>query len=166
MTQAEFGKLVGVSQQAIGKMVGAGVLDSGMTGHQMLQAYCSHLRETAAGRAGEGDLDLVTERALLARAQRERIEMANAVSRKELAPVALIEEVLAKAGAKIAGILDAIPGAVRRRVPNITGDEIQTIAGEIARVRNIVAAMSLADLREPTEDGVDEPGVDEEAVDV
>lgn len=155
MTQAAFGSLVGISQQAVGNLVGRGVLDTSAPALQVLQAYCSHLREQAAGRATNGDLDLASERAGLAKAQRERIEMQNAVTRGELAPVALIEEVLAKAGGRIAGILDAIPGGVRRRVPSMTSEEIKNIATEIARVRNIVAGMSLNDLRETSSDDGD-----------
>lgn len=164
MTQAAFGALVGVSQQAIGSLVGRGILDTSVPGLQVLQTYCSHLREQAAGRAAGGDLDLAKERAGLAKEQRERIAMQNAVTRGELAPVALLEEVLSKAGAKIAGTLDAIPGAVKRRVPSLSSDEIKNIASEIARVRNIVAAMSLADLREDEGGGDDEP--DAEVIDV
>lgn len=164
MTQAAFGGLVGVSQQAIGNLVGRGVLDTSVTGLAMLHAYCSHLREQAAGRAAGGDLDLATERAGLAKAQRERIEMQNAVTRGELAPVGLIEEVLSKAGGKIAGMLEAIPGGVRRRVPALSADEINTIAAEIVRVRNIVATMSLADLREVEDDDGAEAAV--EVIDV
>jgi phage terminase Nu1 subunit (DNA packaging protein) len=164
MTQAAFGALVGVSQQAISKLVDRAVLDMNVPGHQVLQAYCSHLREQAAGRATNGTLDLATERAGLAKEQREKIAMQNAVTRGELAPVALIEEVLSQAGGKIAGIFDAIPGAVRRRVPGIPAEEIKNIAGEIARVRNIVAGMSLADLRaDQEEDGDDQS--DDEVVD-
>jgi phage terminase Nu1 subunit (DNA packaging protein) len=155
LTQADFGALVGISQQAVGNLVGRGVLDTSVPGLQMLHAYCSHLREQAAGRAANGDLDLATERAGLAREQRIRVALQNAVSLKELAPVALLEEVLSKAGARIAGMLDAIPGGVRRRVPALSADEITTIGAEIARVRNIVAAMSLADLRD------EEPGADD-----
>lgn len=162
MTQAAFGALVGVSQQAIGNLVGRGVIDKSMDVQQMLHVYCSHLREQAAGRSTNGELDLATERAGLAKAQREKIEMQNAVTRNELAPVALIEEVLSKAGGRIAGILEAIPGSVKRRVPNLSGEEIKTIAAEIARVRNVVASMSLEDLREPDEEGDAEDGVDEE----
>ncbi|MCC2962192.1 terminase small subunit [Massilia sp. IC2-278] len=162
MTQAAFGALVGVSQQAIGNLVGRGILDTSVPGHQLLQTYCSHLREQAAGRATNGELDLATERAGLAKAQREKIEMQNAVTRSELAPVALIEEVLGRAGSKIAGIFDAIPGGVRRRVPSLPADEIKNIAAEIARVRNIVAGMSLADLRSDGEEGDDDQTPEEE----
>jgi phage terminase Nu1 subunit (DNA packaging protein) len=109
-------------------------------------AYIRRLREQAAGRAAVGDLDLAGERAALAKVQRERIEMQNAVTRGELAPVVLIEEVLTKAASKTAGILDAIPGMIRRRVPVLTADDIGLIAGEVAKARNMVAAMSLADL--------------------
>lgn len=154
MTQAAFGALVGVSQQAVGSLVGRGVLDGSMSGQQMLHAYCSHLRETAAGRSAGGDLDLVAERAMLAKVQRERIEMQNGVTRGELAPVVLIEEVLSKAGARIGGLFDAIPGAVKRRVPSLSSDEIGNIAKEIAKVRNIAASMSLADLREDDDEGM------------
>lgn len=119
--------------------------------------YIRALREQAAGRATNGDLDLATERAGLARAQREKIEMQNAVTRGELAPVVLIEEVLTKTASKVAGIFDAIPGMVRRRVPKLTSDEIDLISGEIAKVRNIVAAMSLADLEAESAEEKDFP---------
>lgn len=109
-------------------------------------AYIRSLREEAAGRATAGGVDLATERARLAAAQAEKVEMQNAVTRGELTPTALLEQVLAKAAAKIAGVLDAIPGMVRRRVPSLTADDADLIAGEVAKARNAVAAMSLADL--------------------
>lgn len=124
-------------------------------------AYIRELREQAAGRAAAGDLDLATERAGLAKAQREKIEMQNAVTRRELAPVVLIEEVLAKAGSKVAGILDAIPGMLKRRCANLTADDIDMVAAEIARARNIAAAVSLDDLRDEVLPADDEPPVAE-----
>lgn len=73
--------------------------------------------------------------------------MQNAVTRAELAPVALIEQVLFAAASKVAGIFDGIPGLVRRRVPRLTREELDLIAGEIAKARNMVARMSLDDLQ-------------------
>lgn len=118
-------------------------------------AYIRRLREAAAGRGGEGAVgELATERARLAREQADKIAMQNAVTRGELAPVALIEEVLTKAASKVAGVLDAIPGMIRRRVPLLTADDIDLIAGEVAKARNTVAAMSLSDLDDaPAVDG-------------
>lgn len=152
LTQTEFGALVGISQPAASGLISRGVIDEFMTGQQALHAYCSHLREQAAGRATTGKLNLADERAALAREQRIRVALENAVTLKELAPVGLLQEVLSMAGSRVAGILDGIPGAVRRRVPSLTAEEIGNISAEIARVRNIAASVSLADLRPPEED--------------
>lgn len=119
-------------------------------------AYLRHLREIAAGRSGNGGLDLAGERAALAKVQRERIEMQNAVTRRELAPVILIEQVLAKAGSKVASILDAIPRMIRRRVAALSADDLKLIAEEIARARNIAAAIRIEDLNEDHTDADDD----------
>lgn len=149
LTQKKISEHLDLSQQAVSElMAGLGIDSKTASLDDIRVAYIRRLREQAAGRAAAGDLDLAGERAALAKAQRERIEMQNAVTRGELAPVVLIEEVLTKAASKTAGILDAIPGMVRRRVPQLTADDIDLIAGEVAKARNMVAAMSLADLND------------------
>ena len=60
----------------------------------------------------------------------------------------MIEEVLSRAGAKAAKLLDTIPGEMKRRCTKLTAEDIATIAGTIAKVRNIAAAISLASLQE------------------
>jgi phage terminase Nu1 subunit (DNA packaging protein) len=109
-------------------------------------AYIRHLRETAAGRLASGSLDLATERARLAKEQADKIGMQNAVSRRELAPSYLLEEILAATGAKVAAILDGIPGAIRRRNQALTASDIHTISSEIAKARNLAASMTLDQL--------------------
>lgn len=150
-TQEAFGDLIGISQQTVSELHMRGVLEPGGSAGEWLRSYTSHLREMAAGRAASGDLDLAGERARLAKAQADRVEMQNAVTRGELAPVVLLEEVLTAAASKVAGVLDAIPGMVRRRVPLLTADDIDLIAGEVAKARNTVAGMSLADLKDSIE---------------
>lgn len=147
MKQAEFGDLVGVSQQHISELCSRGILTFGATGWTWLLEYCGNLREVAAGRLAAGDLDLAAERARLAKEQADKVGMQNAVTRGDLAPTYLIEEVLAKAGAKVGGILDAIPGQIRRRVPGLSADDVQHIQREIAKARNFVAEISLDDLK-------------------
>jgi phage terminase Nu1 subunit (DNA packaging protein) len=122
-------------------------------------AYIRSLRETAAGRASNGEIGLATERARLAREQADRIAMQNAITRRELAPVHLIEQVLTRAGVQVATILDGIPGAIKRRVASLSAQEVTYIEREIAQARNVAAAISLADL-----EGV-EKDVDDEMVD-
>jgi len=151
VTQKVFGEIVGISQPAVSDLIKRDVLTDGDTLANWLIAYCANLREQAAGRAGaDGSLDLVSERARLAKEQADKVAFQNALTRNQLAPVDLLEEVLAKAAARINGIFDAIPGMIKRRVPSLSSDEIDLISGEIAKGRNIVAAMSLSDVNETT----------------
>ena len=140
MTQKEFGQLVGISQQAVSDLLKRDVLLPGQPAAVWLHAYCGHLREQAAGRAAAGELDLATERAALARAQRERIEMQNAETRKETAPVVLLEIAVAAIGRKVAAVLEAIPVKIKRRSKNLTAEDIEIITAEITKARNIAAS--------------------------
>jgi phage terminase Nu1 subunit (DNA packaging protein) len=147
MTQARFGRLVGVTQSAVSEMLSRGILPPEATGHAWLLAYCGNLREVAAGRMSEdGDSDLVAARTRLANEQADAQAMKNAVTRQELAPVILIEQVLSTAGSKVAGILDTVPATVKRRLPHLTANEVEIVAREIAKARNIAAAIGLQDL--------------------
>ncbi|MEZ0231887.1 MAG: terminase small subunit [Methylophilaceae bacterium] len=160
-TQKIFGEIVGISQPAVSDLLKRKVIVEGATLADWLRCYCSQLREQAAGRFSGGDLDLVGERARLAREQADRIAYQNAVTRNELAPVVLIEEVLARAASRVAGIFDAIPVALKRRCTDMSPDQMDLIATEIAKVRNIVAAISLADLNDSSEeDSADEPVIE------
>ena len=149
LIQKDIAEHLDLSQPAVsGLMDRLGIDWKTSTIDEIRVAYIRHLREQAAGRAASGDLDLATERARLAKEQADKVAMQNAVTRGDLAPVVMIEEVLTKTAARLAGIFDAIPGLVSRRVPSLRADEIDLIAAEIARVRNVVAGMSLADLND------------------
>lgn len=150
--QQDLADVVGISQKRVSELFSRGIVDEAMTLQQAIAAYCAHLREIAAGRLAAGDLDLAAERAGLARAQREKIELQNAVTRRELAPLTLIEQVLGQAGSRVAAILEAVPGAIRRRNSALTADDLAVIAEEIARARNLAAGLSLESLEEQPED--------------
>jgi len=146
MTQAEFGELVGMSQQAVSDLALRGVLAPGASAGAWLLAYCDHIRLMAAGRGGDGAESLVRERARLAREQADKIAMQNAVARGELAPAHLLEQVLARAGARVGRLLETIPGALKRRHPSLTSDDIAEVSRTVAKARNVAAAMTLAEL--------------------
>lgn len=157
--QAQIAEHLDLSERSVRELLDDAGLDHRLcTLSEIRLTYIRRLREQAAGRAAAGDLDLAGERARLARAQAEKVEMQNAVTRGELAPVVLIEQVLTNTAARIAGIFDALPGAIRRRVPLLTAGDVDLIAAEVAKARNRVASMSLADLEQPGEDGQAEGG--------
>lgn len=83
------------------------------------------------------------EKLRLTKAQAEGQEIKNAQLRKELAPVAVIEWVIAKAGGQISAILDALPLQLKKRNPKLTAANIETIRREIVKVQNAAAQMTV-----------------------
>lgn len=154
MNQQAVAEHLDMSQQALSQWLGRLGIDlKSSTIDEIRVAYIRAIREQAAGRAAAGDLDLATERARLAREQADKIAMQNAVTRGELTHTVILEQVLAGTASKIAGVLDAIPGMIRRRVPQLSAADIHIVSGEIAKARNAVASMSLHDIEvEVTDD--------------
>lgn len=137
-TQTVIGQLVGVSQQAISALVNEGKIPASGTIGGLLIAYCERLRDQAAGRAGSesGGLDLVQERAALAREQRIAQALKNDVARGEYAPIGLLTDVLATAGAAVVDRFEQLDGALRKACPDLPDEARTTIMTVIASARN------------------------------
>lgn len=127
VNQQDFGDLVGVSQQRVSELLHAGVLRRGDTALQWLHAYRRHLEEQAAARMAAGGCDLVLERALLARAQREAQEIRNAKMWAEYAPRELLASVLQRVSEEVAAQLDQLEGEVRRACPDLPAPARQVV---------------------------------------
>lgn len=138
ISQAEFAQMVGVSEASISSRVSSGVLVRGDTAHEWLITYCEHLRDTAAGRGSGafGGLDLVQERAALARSQREAQDLKNAVARGEYAPIGLLADVLGKASAAVVGRMDQIEGTLRKACPDLSQEALDAVLNIMAKARN------------------------------
>lgn len=137
MTQAAFGELVGVSQQAVSEFIKVAALGPGVPVGEMLIAYCERMREMAAGRLGEGGgLDLVQERAALAREQRIGHEIKNEVARKTYAPIALLAETLGMASQAVSDHLEQLPGALKKACPDLPESARDQVMAAIAAARN------------------------------
>lgn len=152
--------MVGVTPQVIGQLCNRGIIDPEKPARDMLLQYCAYIRNKAAGRLSENtggseQLDLVGERARLAKEQADRLEMQNAVTRREMAPVRLLEDALADAAAKTCGILDTIPGSIRMMNPEMPHAQIDAIAKTIAKARNTIAAARLGDISSDVSDADD-----------
>lgn len=166
ISQAEFAALIGVSEARVSQLVSEGVIVRGDTGHAWLLGYCERLRDQAAGRAsaGLGGLDLVQERAALARSQREAQDLKNAVARGEFAPIGALADVLGLASSAVVDRMDQIEGQLRKACPDLPEDARFTVLRVLADARNEwirvtskligerVAAMAEA----PDEDELDE----------
>lgn len=141
-TQAVFGELVGVSQQAVSDLLGRSVITPGEPAGEWLLAYCSHLREQAAGRGADGEL--AYQRGELARVSRERAEIKLALERRQYAPVAVLEQVLATVGRSVVGVLEPLHLKLSKRCPMLTAEDVKFIQGEVGRACEVAASASLA----------------------
>lgn len=150
MSQTEFGELVGVSQQAVSDMLARDVLAPGDSCGQWLLAYTSHLREQAAGRGMDGELAF--QRSELARVSRERAEIKLALERKDYAPVALLEQVMATVGRSIVGVLEPLHVNLHRLCPHLTPEDLKLIQTEVSKACDIAASASLSVLDDPAEE--------------
>ena len=136
--QSVTGQIVGVTQQAVSAMVADGKLPGFGTQGEMVQAYCERLREQAAGRLGGevGGLDLVQERAALAKEQRISQKLKNDIARGEYAPVGLLADVLGMASSAVVDRFEQLEGALRKACPTLADDAKATVMQVIASARN------------------------------
>jgi hypothetical protein len=135
-TQETLGRLVGVTQPRISVMTTAGVIPDGAPLGEQLLAYCAHLRESAAGRATAGPLDLAQERAALARSQREGVDLRNAIQRGDYAEVRLLEQLLAAAAQTVVDRFDHLPAQLLTACPELPQSAVDTLMSTIAQARN------------------------------
>ena len=118
MTEVEFAKLVGVNQSVVSRLLSRGTLTRGAGWRTWVQELHRHNAETAAGRRGEGKLDLVQERARLAKVQSDRTEFELKKSRREFLPKNLVIHFMTSRFAIVRGPSRVAfrywPGGVRR----------------------------------------------------
>lgn len=138
ITQAEFAAMVGLSEAKVSQLFSENVLNRGATAHDLLRTYCNRLREVAAGRASSeiGGLDLVQERAALAREQRIGHALKNATTRGTYAPVSLLAQVLATASQSVVERFEQLPGALRKACPELGEAAYTQIETVVSGARN------------------------------
>jgi phage terminase Nu1 subunit (DNA packaging protein) len=136
ISQAEFAQLIGVSEARVSQLLSENVLTRGETAHEWLLAYCDRLRDQAAGRAGLGGADLVLERALLTRSQREAQDLKNAVARGEYAPIGALADVLGMASSAVVDRMDQVEGQMRKACPDLPEEVRAIVLRVLADARN------------------------------
>lgn len=137
ISQAEFAQIIGVSEARVSQLASEGVITRGDTAAEWLVAYCERLRDQAAGRLGESmGLDLVQERAALAREQRIGQAIKNGVARKEFGPVGLLADVLGTASSAVVDRFDHLEGVLAKSCPDLPEEAKTAVLTVIADARN------------------------------
>ena len=134
-TQSELAMVCGVSQPAISALMTEGKIPAGGTFGELLLAYCQHLRKQAAERIGSGVLDLVQERAALAKEQCISQKLKNDAARSEYSPTGLLADVLAVVSAAVVDRIDMLEWSIVQACPTLPDDARATVMQVIASAR-------------------------------
>lgn len=137
ITFVSMAKIIGITASALRQS--AIEFREDMTFGDMIRAIHEKRRNEASGHTGE----LAEERAKLAAAQRERIEMELALKRQEIAPISVLSKALSDAVSVSVQTLEAVPGRVKMRDPSFTPSQILLLEEEIAKARNAIAAAEI-----------------------
>lgn len=108
-----------------------------------IRAYAQHLRDGQTGRLASNP-DLQAEKLRLARANAEKVELANAKVRGALIPVAEVESAWTAVLRDVRAAMLAIPARVQQRVGHLTAHDVQLIDSEVR-----VALTEASDKRGP-----------------
>ena len=153
-TQAAFGAVVGVTQQAVSELMARGVIQQGQPAAVWLLAYCEHLRQMAAGRDPDGQL--AEQRTRLAREQADRVALQNAIQRREYMPAQLLEEVLATVSRQAATQLDSVLPEMLQRFPYLVGEPARFLQEKLAMAREAMASAQFSAEALEADDGDEE----------
>lgn len=147
-TQTEIAGYIGRTDRTVRELMKKGILPDkrGRNGYDLkacVLAYIQHLEQVAKGGAsigddGEGGLssnaDQHDERWSRLRADKLEIEVLTKLA--QVAPIEMILELTSAKGAQVAGILDTIPAAISRAMPELPKSRLAIITEKITEARN------------------------------
>jgi phage terminase Nu1 subunit (DNA packaging protein) len=127
------GDMIGISGRQIRELARRNIVVKAGTGtyevRASVRAYCTHLREQAAGRTGSKTL--TEERIRVAKEQGDALAMKNAIARGEMIPARAIETAWAAVLRDVRAALLAIPSRIQQRLGHLTAHDVSEIDLEI-----------------------------------
>ncbi|MDB5886651.1 MAG: hypothetical protein JWR74_2822 [Polaromonas sp.] len=155
-SQADLADLVGVTQPAISQLMTAGKIPASGTLGELVRAYVRHMQQQADIRQGSGLLDLVQERAALARTQREGHEIKNTALLGEYAPTPLLTDVMRVVSDSMTANLDQLERTLPVKLPGLPADALRVVHEVIASARaEWIRSTSELACRRPVTEGDD-----------
>ncbi len=146
ISKSGFAKLINVSPGRISQMITAGmpVERDGKIDVARSKLWISeNINPTRAASQAQGAtlfgeekqaVSLTAERARLAKAQADAVELKNAAMRRELVPAIEVERLWSGEWMQLRSRVLAVPSRLRQLLPNLTIDDIETIDGELRQM--------------------------------
>lgn len=150
-TQAEIGSYIGLSDRSVRDLMKKGVIPnkSGRGGYDLkacVLAYVQHLK-AQANQGGDsfipedsGNVNGINsdyQDARLVKLRADHLEEKLKVIRRENVPVVAIEFVLSRVAAELRGILDPLPGQVKKQMPQLSASAVEELKKAVAKAANV-----------------------------
>ena len=123
--------VLGIAVQTVRELARRGIIERSARGaydfDASIRGYCAHLREQAAGRASQGQYDLATERARLAKEQADAQELKNQQLRGELISATEAESEWSALMVEGRGRLLATVNAIQMELPHLTRHDLTVV---------------------------------------
>lgn len=146
ISKSGFSKLINVSPGRVSQMITAGmpVERDGKLDVARCKLWISeNINPTRAASQAQGAtlfgeekqaISLTAERARLAKAQADAVELKNATMRRELVPASEVERLWSGEWMQLRSSVLAVPSRLRQLLPHLTVEDIEAIDGELRRM--------------------------------
>lgn len=135
VTADELAGLLGIAPRTVRDLAGRGLVVKAGRGRYDLAAsvasYCAHLREQAAGRAGDAQAGLAAERARQAKEMADNIAMKNAALRGDLVDAKAVTSEWSGILRRLRARMLAVPARVNQRLPFLKPHDVAEIDAEL-----------------------------------
>lgn len=145
LNKSQLAKSLGISTQAFDKWGVQPVAKIGRENFYLVRDVLDNRLAHMAARqpAALDPEDYDAQRTRLTKEQADQLEMKNAVTRREQAPVQLLEWALAEMAQRVSAVLGAIPSKIKKRVPALSSTEMTHITREIVKAQNAASKSEL-----------------------
>lgn len=134
LTQKALAEICDISPRRISQLVKEGVITRNRQSRYELSAITQFIRYQ------RGNLEKPSDyRDLLEQEKYREKKRENDLAEGLLAPVEVIGEVVSRGVAAVIATLESLPLLMKRRFPELTGDQIQQIKAAVAECRNAMA---------------------------
>ncbi|MGA0564976.1 hypothetical protein ACO2RV_21235 [Ancylobacter sp. VNQ12] len=135
MTGDELAGLLGIAPRTIRELAGRGLVVKAGRGRYdvalSIAAYCANLREQAAGRAGDAQAGLTSERARQAKEQADNLALRNAEIRRELVSAKDVAAEWSGILRRLRARILAVPARVNQRLLFLKQHDLAEIDAEL-----------------------------------
>jgi phage terminase Nu1 subunit (DNA packaging protein) len=130
-----------ISERRVQQLCAEGIIPKpNKAGYDLIgcvREYIKFLQDNTDG------IDLRGEKARLTKEKADSQELKNQITRKQIAPIYIIEHTVGRIANIVSSMLESLPLKIKKRNPQLTGRELEEIKREIIKTQNDCSEISI-----------------------